>query len=41
MLKMKGEVVDICMLLDHKDPSIRTHVQTFFSEINNYSIQLI
>ena len=35
MLKMKGEVVDICMLLDHKDPSIRTHVQTFFSEINN------
>jgi condensin complex subunit 1 len=35
MLKMKGEVVDICMLLDHKDPSIRTHVQTFFNEINN------
>ena len=35
MLKMKGEVVDICMLLDHKDPSIRSHVQTFFNEINN------
>ena len=35
MLKMKGEVVDICMLLDHKDPSIRNHVQTFFNEINN------
>jgi condensin complex subunit 1 len=35
MLKLKGEVVDICMLLDHKDPSIRTHVQTFFNEINN------
>ena len=35
MLKMKGEVVDICMLLDHKDPSIRAHVQTFFNEINN------
>ena len=35
MLKLKGEVVDICMLLDHKDPSIRIHVQTFFNEINN------
>ena len=35
MLKLKGEVVDICMLLDHKDPSIRNHVQTFFNEINN------
>ena len=35
MLKLKGEVVDICMLLDHKDPSIRSHVQIFFSEINN------
>ena len=35
MLKMKGEVVDICMLLDHKDPTIRTHVKTFFNEINN------
>ena len=35
MLKMKGEVVDICMLLDHKDPSIKTHVQIFFNEINN------
>ena len=41
MLKLKGEVVDICMLLDHKDPSIRIHVQTFFNEINNKGNNLI
>ena len=28
-------------MLDHKDPSIRIHVQTFFNEINNKGNNLI
>ena len=34
MLKLKGEVVDICMLLDSSDNSIKNHVNLFFQEIN-------
>ena len=35
MLKLKGEVVDICMLLDSYDTSIKNHVNLFFQEINS------
>jgi condensin complex subunit 1 len=35
MLKLKGEVVDICMLLDSNDTSIKNHVNLFFQEINS------
>jgi hypothetical protein len=38
---MKGEIVDICMLLDHKVSSIMIHAQTFFNEINNKGNNLI
>ena len=38
---MKGEIVDICMLLDHKVFSIMIHDQTFFIEINNKGNNLI
>ena len=34
MLKLKGEVVDICKLLDSNDNSIKIHVNLFFQEIN-------
>ena len=35
MLKLKGEIVDICMLLNLDDDDIKNHVRIFFNEINN------
>lgn len=33
-LKLKGEVVDICMLLDSEDQKLRDLVNLFFYELN-------
>jgi len=34
MLKLKGEIVDICMLLEDKDPNIRDQVKLFLHELH-------
>jgi len=34
MLKLKGEIVDICMLLEDKDESIRDQVKLFLHELH-------
>ena len=41
MLKLKGEVVDICMLLESEDDKLKELVNLFFHEINNKGTNVI
>jgi hypothetical protein len=34
MLKLKGEIVDICMLLESEDHALRDLINLFFYEVN-------
>jgi condensin complex subunit 1 len=35
MMKLKGEIVDICMLLEDKDERIRDQVKLFLHELHS------
>ena len=35
MLKIKGEIVDICMLLEDPDEQIKSQVQLFLNEVHS------
>ena len=41
MLKLKGEIVDICMLLEDPDQRIRSQVTLFFSELHSKGTNII
>jgi hypothetical protein len=41
MLKLKGEIVDICMLLEDEDDRIRDQVKLFLHELNSKGNHLI
>ena len=41
MLKIKGEIVDICMLLDDPDEKIKNQVQLFLHELHSKGQQII
>ena len=41
MLKLKGEIVDMCMLLEDEDERIRGQVQLFLHELNSKGNNII
>jgi condensin complex subunit 1 len=41
MLKLKGEIVDICMLLEDEDDRIRDQVKLFLHELNSKGNNII
>jgi condensin complex subunit 1 len=41
MLKLKGEIVDICMLLEDSDDRIRDQVQLFLQELHSKGNNII
>lgn len=41
MLKLKGEIVDICMLLEDEDPRIRDQVKLFLHELHSKANHII
>ena len=41
MLKLKGEIVDICMLLEDEDERIRDSVKLFLHELNSKGNHII
>ena len=41
MLKLKGEIVDICMLMEDPDSRIRDQVQLFLSELHSKGNNII
>jgi condensin complex subunit 1 len=41
MLKLKGEIVDICMLLEDPDERIRDQIKLFLHELNSKGANII
>ena len=41
MLKLKGEIIDVCMLLEDEDERIRDQVKLFLHELNSKNSQTI